>query len=64
LAIIGALAILAAILYVSGAANSLKFMVGNVHIGHHHVRAIVSVVVGVSLLTGAWIIAKRDRRGA
>jgi serine/threonine protein kinase len=64
LAIIGTLAILAAILYVSGAANSLKFMVGNVHIGHHHVRAIVSIVVGVSLLTGAWIIAKRDRRGA
>jgi serine/threonine protein kinase len=62
LAIIGTLAIIAAILYASRAANSLSFMVGKVHIGHHHVRLAVSFVVGVVFLTGAWLVARRDRR--
>jgi hypothetical protein len=62
LAIIGSLAIIAAILYASRAANSLSFMVGKVHIGHHHVRLAVSFVVGVIFLTGAWLVARRDRR--
>jgi hypothetical protein len=39
LAIIGVLAIIAGILYAAGAANSLHFMVGSVHKGHHLVRA-------------------------
>jgi hypothetical protein len=59
LAIIGVLAIVAGILYVAGAANSLHFMVGSVHKGHHLVRAAVSFVVGVALLTGAWFTARR-----
>jgi hypothetical protein len=58
LAIIGVLAIIAGILYVAGAANSLHFMVGSVHKGHHLVRAAVSFVVGVALLTGAWFAAR------
>jgi len=58
LAIIGVLAIIAGILYVAGAANSLHFMVGSVHKGHHLVRAAVSFVVGVALLAGAWFIAR------
>jgi uncharacterized membrane protein YidH (DUF202 family) len=58
LAIIGVLAIIAGILYLAGAANSLHFMVGSVHKGHHLVRAAVSFVVGVALLTGAWFAAR------
>jgi len=59
LAVIGILAILAGILYVSGAANSLHFMDGSVHHGHHLIRAIVSFVVGIAFLIGAYIARSR-----
>jgi hypothetical protein len=58
LAIVGVLAIIAGVLYVAGAANSLHFMVGSVHKGHHLVRAAVSFVAGVALLAGAWFVAR------
>src|SRR6266487_4539010 len=58
LAIIGFLAIIAGILYLAGAANSLHFMVGSVHKGHHLIRAGVSLVAGVVLLAGAWFAAR------
>jgi uncharacterized membrane protein len=59
LAVIGVLAIIAGILYISGAANSLHFMSGSVHHGHHAVRAIVSFVVGIAFLIGAYIAKSR-----
>jgi uncharacterized membrane protein YidH (DUF202 family) len=59
LAILGVLAIIAGILYLAGAANSLHFMVGSVHKGHHLVRAAVSLVAGIALLIGAWFAARR-----
>lgn len=59
LTVVGVLAIIAAILYVSGAANSLHFMIGSVHKGHHTVRFIVSLVVGVALLIGAYVARSR-----
>jgi uncharacterized membrane protein len=59
LTVVGALAIIAAILYVSGASNSMHFMVGSVHKGHHVVRFIVSLVVGVAFLIGAYIARSR-----
>jgi hypothetical protein len=62
LAIIGVLAIIAGILYKSGTANSLYFMVGGVRHGHHHVRATVSFVAGVFLLIGAWVAARPGSR--
>ncbi len=63
LAILGVLAIIAGVLYVSGAANSLHFMVGSVHHGRHQVRAAVSFVAGVALLIGAWLAVRpRSRR--
>ena len=58
LAIIGVLAIIAGILDLAGAANSLHFMVGSVHKGHHLVRAAVSFVAGVAFLAGAWFAAR------
>jgi len=58
LAVIGFLAIIAGILYLAGAANSLHFMVGSVHKGHHLIRAGVSFVAGVGLLAGAWFAAR------
>ena len=63
LAIIGILGIIAGILYLSGAANSLHFMVGSVHKGHHVVRATVSLVVGVAFLVGAFIARSRPTPG-
>ena len=62
LAILGVLAIVAGILYVSGAANSVHFMVGSVHHGHHQVRAAVSFVAGVALLIAAWLAARSGSR--
>jgi len=63
LAVIGVLAIIAGILYISGAANSLHFMT-SVHKGHHAVRAIVSFVVGVAFLVGAYFAKSRPLPGA
>jgi uncharacterized membrane protein len=59
LAVIGILAIIAGIMYVSGAANSLHFMSGSAHHGHHLVRAIVSFVVGIAFLIGAYVARSR-----
>jgi hypothetical protein len=58
LGILGLLAMVAGILYLAGAANSLHFMVGKVHHGHHDIRAIVAFVIGVILLVAAWFLAK------
>lgn len=63
LAIIGILALIAGILYVSGAANSIHVMVGSVHKGQHAVRAAVSFVVGVVCLVGALITRARPGQG-
>jgi hypothetical protein len=54
LAILGILGIIAGILYIAGSANSLHFMVGSTHKGHHAVRAAVSFVIGIALLAAAW----------
>ena len=59
LAVIGILGIIAGIMYVSGAANSIHVMVGSVHHGHHVIRAIVSLVVGAAFLVGAYIARAR-----
>ena len=59
LAVIGILGIIAAIMYISGAANSIHVMVGSVHKGHHVIRAIVSLVVGAAFLVGAYIARSR-----
>lgn len=59
LAVIGILGIIAAIMYISGAANSIHVMVGSVHKGHHVIRFIVSLVVGAAFLVGAYIARSR-----
>jgi uncharacterized membrane protein len=59
LAVIGILGIIAGIMYLSGAANSIHLMVGSVHKGHHVIRAIVSLVVGAAFLVGAYIARSR-----
>lgn len=61
LVILGILAIIAGILYVAGAANSIHFMVGSVHKGHHLARAAVSFVIGIALLIIAWFAARTHR---
>ena len=62
LAIIGVLAIILGILYIAGALNSVHFLVGSVHKGHHQVRAAVSFVIGVAFLIGAFIARARPSR--
>ena len=64
LVIIGVLALIAGILYLAGAANSLHFMTGRVHKGTHDIRAAVSLVVGVACLVGAWVTAKGSGRAS
>jgi hypothetical protein len=59
LAVIGVLGILAGILYLAGALNSIHFLVGSAHKGHHPIRAIVSIVVGAAFLIGAYIARSR-----
>ena len=59
LAVIGILGIIAAIMYISGAANSIHVMVGSVHHGHHVIRFVVSLVVGAAFLVGAYIARSR-----
>jgi hypothetical protein len=59
LAILGILAIIAGIMYIAGAANSVHIMVGSVHKGHHAVRAAVSFVIGIVLIGIAWFTARR-----
>ena len=59
LAVIGILGIIAGIMFLSGAANSIHVMVGSVHKGHHVIRAIVSLVVGAAFLVGAYFARSR-----
>ena len=56
LAILGVLAIVAGILYLTEAANHIHLMSGSVHKGHHKLRLAVSFVVGVVLLAVAWFL--------
>lgn len=59
LAVIGVLGILGGILYLAGVLNSIHFLVGSVHKGHHPIRAIVALVVGAAFLIGAYITRSR-----
>lgn len=61
LAILGVLAIIVGVLYVAGTLNSVHFLVGKTHHGHHQARAAVSFVVGVILLALAWFTGRRRR---
>ncbi len=57
LGIIGIVAIIVAIIYLTTAAGSLpSFIPGHIHgsTGHHPLRAGVAAVVGVILLVAAW----------
>ena len=62
LTVVGVLAIIAAILYVSGAANSMHFLVGSVHKGNHLARGGVALVVGLACLIGSWFSSKSKSR--
>lgn len=58
LGVLGILAIVAAILFITGAANSIHFLSGSVHHGIHQVRLTVCIVVGVLLLAAAGYFAR------
>jgi len=58
LAILGILALVVAILFITGTANSIHFLSGSVHHGHHQVRLTVSIVAAVLLLAAAGYFVK------
>jgi uncharacterized membrane protein YidH (DUF202 family) len=62
LAVLGILAVILGVLYVAGALNSVHFLVGSHHKGHHTVRAAISLVVGVVLLILAWAASRSRSR--
>jgi hypothetical protein len=62
LGILGILAIVVAILFLTGTANSIHLLSGSVHHGHHQVRLTVSLVVGILLLAGAAYLARSSSK--
>jgi uncharacterized membrane protein len=58
LAVLGVVALVAAILFMAGAANSIHFLSGSVHKGHHAVRLTICLVLGIILLAGAAYFAR------
>jgi ribose/xylose/arabinose/galactoside ABC-type transport system permease subunit len=61
LAVLGVLALIAGIIYlVSTSVPSFMSAGSHQHTGHHEIRAIVSLVIGVVLLVGAWFAARRN----
>jgi hypothetical protein len=61
LAAAGILALVAAVLYVAGAANSIHFLSGSVHHGRHAIRMTICLVAGVILLVGASYYARSTK---
>jgi hypothetical protein len=62
LAVIGILAVILGILYFVAAGSLPDFLVGKVHGGHHWVRGLVSLVVGVAFLAAAWLVQRRPAK--
>jgi uncharacterized membrane protein HdeD (DUF308 family) len=66
LAIIGVLGIILGIVYLAVPAGNLPSIFGHTTPanGHHQVRMIVSFVVGVACLVGAWFVNKSSKAPA
>lgn len=66
LAIIGVLGIILGIVYLAVPAGNLPSIFGHTTPanGHHQVRMIVSFVVGVACLVGAWFVNKSSKARA
>ncbi len=57
-AILGVLALVAAVLFITGTANHIHALSGTVHHGLHDIRLAVCIVAGVLLLMGAGYFAR------
>ncbi len=62
LAVLGILAIVVGVLFISGALNSVHFLVGAHHSGGHHIRAAAAFVIGIVLLIFAWAASRSRSR--
>ena len=62
LAILGVLAFVAAILYITGAANHIHFLSGASHHGIHDIRLAVAIVAGILLFAGAGYVARSSSK--
>jgi uncharacterized membrane protein len=60
LAVVGILALIAGIIYlVSSSVPHFMAVGSHQHSGRHLIRAVVSLVVGVALLVGAWFTGRK-----
>jgi hypothetical protein len=65
LGILGVLAVIAGIIYLASTSVPSFMAAGShLHSGRHTIRAVVSLVIGVALLVGAWFAARRGKTGA
>ena len=66
LAVIGVLGIILGIVYLAVPAGNLPSILGHTTPanGHHQVRMIVSFVIGVACLVGAWFVNKGSKAPA
>jgi hypothetical protein len=62
LAILGILALVAAVLFITGTANHVHVLSGSVHHGIHEIRLAVCIVVGVVLLAAAGYVARNSTK--
>jgi hypothetical protein len=62
LGILGILALVAAILFITGTANHIHFLSGSSHHGVHDIRLAVCIVVGVLLLAAAGYFARSSSK--
>lgn len=62
LAILGILALVAAVLFITGTANHMHVLSGTVHHGIHEIRLAVCIVVGVLLLAAAGYVARNSAK--
>jgi nicotinamide riboside transporter PnuC len=62
LGILGILAFVVAILYITGTANHIHFLSGTIHHGVHDIRLAVCIVAGLLLLAGAGYFARSSSK--
>lgn len=62
LGILGVLALVAAVLFITGTANHIHVLSGSVHHGKHDIRLAVCIVVGAVLLGTAGYFARNSSK--
>lgn len=65
LGVLGVLALIAGIIYLASTSVPSFMAAGShLHSGRHTIRGVVSLVVGVALLAGAWFVGRKSKAAA